>query len=220
MRLQDWFDVTNPHHIFLLNHYRTDSEWIDIPDDVVVDEFSVKDIFYKIVNSYIAMFDGMGNQSTVPSPNALYLLDVKPLLIVNSSYNPEYTGVTQCLCGHEYYRHFDTYEDMEPVGCKYCECGTFTPAPDNRQHKELLQCDQWLTTALHNILNNESDIYHGDLIQDLYFGISAIQRDIDEETRHLVYRLTLPYQRLLDQSDMPSLIDMLIEDLRRRRDSR
>lgn len=30
-----------------------------------------------------------------------------------------------CVCGHPYYRHFDTYEDMYPVGCKYCGCGNF-----------------------------------------------------------------------------------------------
>lgn len=28
-------------------------------------------------------------------------------------------------CGHAYYRHFDTYDDMLPVGCKYCGCETF-----------------------------------------------------------------------------------------------
>ena len=27
-----------------------------------------------------------------------------------------------CECGHPYYRHFDTYDNMRPVGCKYCEC--------------------------------------------------------------------------------------------------
>jgi len=25
-----------------------------------------------------------------------------------------------CECGHPYYRHFDTYDEMRPVGCKYC----------------------------------------------------------------------------------------------------
>lgn len=30
-----------------------------------------------------------------------------------------------CECGHAYYRHFDTYDDMYPVGCKYCECFEF-----------------------------------------------------------------------------------------------
>ena len=30
-----------------------------------------------------------------------------------------------CECGHPYYRHFDSYDDMEPVGCKYCDCDVF-----------------------------------------------------------------------------------------------
>ena len=30
-----------------------------------------------------------------------------------------------CKCGHAYYRHFDTYEDMRPIGCKYCPCDKF-----------------------------------------------------------------------------------------------
>lgn len=28
-------------------------------------------------------------------------------------------------CGHPYHRHFDSYENMAPVGCKYCNCSTF-----------------------------------------------------------------------------------------------
>ncbi|AXH49265.1 hypothetical protein HWB76_gp137 [Streptomyces phage Blueeyedbeauty] len=30
-----------------------------------------------------------------------------------------------CKCSHPYHRHFDSYEDMHPIGCKYCECDTF-----------------------------------------------------------------------------------------------
>lgn len=30
-----------------------------------------------------------------------------------------------CKCGHQYYRHFDTHDDMYPCGCKYCECREF-----------------------------------------------------------------------------------------------
>ena len=37
-------------------------------------------------------------------------------------YNPNYRDDRECECGHPYYRHFDTYEKMAPVGCKYCEC--------------------------------------------------------------------------------------------------
>ena len=34
-----------------------------------------------------------------------------------------------CACGHVYYRHFDTYDEMRPVGCKYCDCRIFAEQP-------------------------------------------------------------------------------------------
>lgn len=37
-------------------------------------------------------------------------------------YDDEFGDDKQCRCGHPYYRHFDTYEDMRHVGCKYCDC--------------------------------------------------------------------------------------------------
>ena len=40
-------------------------------------------------------------------------------------YNPNYGDDRMCKCGHPYYRHFDTYADMEACGCKYCRCYTF-----------------------------------------------------------------------------------------------
>lgn len=41
-------------------------------------------------------------------------------------YNPKFGDDRECECGHPYYRHFDTYEDMEACGCKYCGCYEFT----------------------------------------------------------------------------------------------
>jgi hypothetical protein len=37
-------------------------------------------------------------------------------------YNPVFGDELPCACGHIYYRHFDPWEDMAPVGCKYCVC--------------------------------------------------------------------------------------------------
>ncbi len=45
-------------------------------------------------------------------------------------YNECYGDDRLCKCGHPYYRHFDSYEDMAPVGCKYCGCGEFKEATD------------------------------------------------------------------------------------------
>jgi hypothetical protein len=40
-------------------------------------------------------------------------------------YDPDFGDNRECECGHSYYRHFDSYEDMYPIGCKYCRCRTF-----------------------------------------------------------------------------------------------
>lgn len=31
----------------------------------------------------------------------------------------------ECVCSHAYHRHFDSYGEMYPCGCKYCECRYF-----------------------------------------------------------------------------------------------
>jgi hypothetical protein len=42
------------------------------------------------------------------------------------AYDPKVGDSTPCArCGHAYYRHFDSYENMAPVGCKYCRCDAF-----------------------------------------------------------------------------------------------
>lgn len=45
--------------------------------------------------------------------------------MIDRSWNPQHDQQTKCSCGHPYERHFDGYEDMYPIGCKYCECDTF-----------------------------------------------------------------------------------------------
>lgn len=52
-----------------------------------------------------------------------YLEETK--VVIEYTYNPEYGDNRICACGHPYYRHFDTYEQMAIAGCKYCGCHTF-----------------------------------------------------------------------------------------------
>lgn len=40
-------------------------------------------------------------------------------------YDPKYGDDRLCECGHAYYRHFDSYDDMRNIGCKYCDCFSF-----------------------------------------------------------------------------------------------
>ena len=55
--------------------------------------------------------------------NEPYLSEV--IVQINRKYNPDYGGNQTCECGHSYDRHFDSYENMSPVGCKYCPCNHF-----------------------------------------------------------------------------------------------
>jgi len=47
------------------------------------------------------------------------------------AYNPKYGDDRICECGHSYYRHFDPFENMRNVGCKYCGCFEFKERKDN-----------------------------------------------------------------------------------------
>ena len=64
-----------------------------------------------------------------------YILKEKRVVVSQGrEYNPSYGDERKCRCGHTYYRHFDTYENMRDVGCKYCDCGNFQEAqPDMKR---------------------------------------------------------------------------------------
>ena len=49
----------------------------------------------------------------------------KTIKTTKRMYNPDYGDDRICRCSHPYHRHFDSYENMNPVGCKYCECFVF-----------------------------------------------------------------------------------------------
>lgn len=59
------------------------------------------------------------------SPYLEYELNVVGIM---KKYNPNYGDDKLCKCGHPYYRHFDSWDGMKPVGCKYCRCDEFDPA--------------------------------------------------------------------------------------------
>lgn len=46
----------------------------------------------------------------------------------HARYDPNFGDDRKCACGHPYHRHFDSYEDMAPIGCKYCQCDKFIEA--------------------------------------------------------------------------------------------
>lgn len=40
-------------------------------------------------------------------------------------YDEDFGDDEECKCSHPYYRHFDTYDKMRAIGCKYCYCHNF-----------------------------------------------------------------------------------------------
>ncbi len=69
--------------------------------------------------------------TTVETPlsdDGPYLMTTVVRTLVAYRFNKKYDHDAKCAdpnCGHPYYRHFDTYENMSIVGCKYCPCFWF-----------------------------------------------------------------------------------------------
>lgn len=56
-------------------------------------------------------------------PYIITLLTHSNSITVVRAYNPKYDSNDKyCLCGHSYYRHFDSYERVSRMSCKYCLC--------------------------------------------------------------------------------------------------
>jgi hypothetical protein len=64
-------------------------------------------------------------EDVVEDGNPPYIRSIIRRTYEGLSYNPKYGDSIICICGHPYYRHFDAYDRMYPVGCKYCDCSFF-----------------------------------------------------------------------------------------------
>jgi len=54
-----------------------------------------------------------------------YITKEVTTVTIERSWNPLYDPDAICICGDTYVRHFDPYNKMEAVGCKYCRCDEF-----------------------------------------------------------------------------------------------
>ena len=66
-------------------------------------------------------FEGHFPKGQVPE----YDVVVFEMSYAGPAWDKDHDQEAECECGHTYYRHFDTYEDMRGVGCKYCGCQIF-----------------------------------------------------------------------------------------------
>jgi hypothetical protein len=70
------------------------------------------------VECHTIIKDLIRNHPELKKFNEPYL--IKEEVVVTKIYNPCYGDNRICICGHPYYRHFDSYEHNDAVGCKYC----------------------------------------------------------------------------------------------------
>jgi hypothetical protein len=84
--------------------------------------------YFNVLLDDKAGFDALNDWPIIES---LVTLEQQPYLISDEKntltykYNPDFGDDKLCRCGHTYYRHFDTYEKMDAIGCKYCRCFSF-----------------------------------------------------------------------------------------------
>lgn len=80
-------------------------------------------------------FNEKGVTKPTPQVDGPYIITEK--VEVEHRYNPDYGDDRMCKCGDPYYRHFDTYDDMYPCGCKYCDCYEFVELKEGEESKRI-----------------------------------------------------------------------------------
>lgn len=65
-----------------------------------------------------------------------YIITNHDVTVTTREYNPNFGDNRLCVCGHPYHRHFDSYDDMRAIGCKYCECGMWREPEVNSKTPE------------------------------------------------------------------------------------
>ena len=114
---------------------------------------------------------------TVSNEERPYILEQVTTTVYK--YNPNYGDDRVCQCGHRYYRHFDTYENMSNVGCKYCWCHDFQEADLSEENidrmcravgeYDLLQYQELLS----DFEQGRRDPRFLERLMELHFGLSV-----------------------------------------------
>ena len=75
------------------------------------------------------------------------------------AYDKNFGDNRLCECRHPYYRHFDSYDNMAAVGCKYCQCDGFKeaqPKPSNPEKDWQVEC---FTEGKYNYWRQRNGLY-------------------------------------------------------------
>jgi hypothetical protein len=66
-----------------------------------------------------------GNHASIDRLNEALRILSEPVDRTEVIYDKDFGDDKLCACSHPYRRHFDTYDEMRAVGCKYCQCSYF-----------------------------------------------------------------------------------------------
>lgn len=83
---------------------------------------------------YVRLYEDVFDLAIKATPN-WKTKTVSPINMEMASYDKNFGYDKICICTHPYNRHFDSYDHMKPVGCKYCVCSYFIEAENERPTK-------------------------------------------------------------------------------------
>lgn len=101
-------------------------------------------------------------------------------IVIDRKYNPNYGDGRICQCGHTYYRHFDSYEGMEPTGCKYCDCYDFVEETE----EDVIHID-YLMRIINYKTDNPIEEYKEYIRNNPNFSYREKEGDIDGDIFYL-----------------------------------
>lgn len=74
---------------------------------------------------------------------------------MSKPYDVQFGDDKVCSCGHSYYRHFDSHDNMNPCGCKYCSCEDFQEGV-NLQHIVISLVDEFRSHGLKVVAQHQA----------------------------------------------------------------
>lgn len=92
-------------------------------------------------------------------------------------YNPKYGDDRVCTCGHAYYRHFDSYEEMANIGCKYCPCGDFVEFTMETVREAIASVFNPFVFSETDALRKQMEMTMFDFVDHEFFFRTSVLRD-------------------------------------------
>lgn len=144
-------------------------------------------------------------ENTLKKNNRPYIVTIEGVAI-NYEYNKNYGDDKECVCGHPYYRHFDTYEYMSPIGCKYCGCSYFVEMSTEKRDEKY--CER-LTSSRYIVIDTypKCEWEIGDIIET-----DGDQFWVDELEKFPKIYKKLSWYEKRSENEMPKYVKYILDN--------